>query len=33
METPSTYKLGIGTDAVAEAEKVCRQVHDRVPRR
>jgi amino acid transporter len=26
LELPSTYKLGIGTDAVAEAEKVCRRV-------
>jgi amino acid transporter len=31
METPSTYKLGIGTDAVAEAEKVCRQVMAEFP--
>jgi amino acid transporter len=26
LEMPSTYKLGIGTDAVAEAEAVCRRV-------
>jgi len=28
---PSTYKLGIGTDAVAEAEKVCRKVMAEFP--
>jgi hypothetical protein len=28
---PSTYKYGIGTDAVAEAEKVCRQVMAEFP--
>jgi hypothetical protein len=26
LEMPSTYRFGIGTDAVAEAENVCRQV-------
>jgi amino acid transporter len=28
---PSTYRFGIGTDAVAEAEKVCRQVMSEFP--
>ena len=31
LEMPSTYKLGIGTDAVAEAEKVCRRVMAEFP--
>jgi L-asparagine transporter-like permease len=31
LETPSTYKLGIGTDAVAEAERLCRQVMAEFP--
>jgi L-asparagine transporter-like permease len=31
LEMPSTYELGIGTDAVAEAEKVCRRVMGRFP--
>src|SRR5262249_44437347 len=31
LEVPSTYKLGIGTDAVAEAEKVCRRVMAEFP--
>ena len=31
LETPSTYKLAIGTDAVAEAEKVCREVMAEFP--
>ncbi|HVZ75316.1 MAG TPA: APC family permease [Polyangia bacterium] len=26
LEMPSTYKLGVGTDAVAEAERVCKRV-------
>jgi amino acid transporter len=32
LELPSTYKLGVGTDAVAEAEKVCRRVMAEFPR-
>jgi amino acid transporter len=31
LEMPSTYKLEIGTDAVAEAEKVCRRVMAEFP--
>jgi hypothetical protein len=31
LELPSTYKLGIGTDAVEEAEKVCRLVMAEFP--
>jgi hypothetical protein len=31
LELPSSYKLGIGTDAVAEAEKVCRRVMAEFP--
>jgi amino acid transporter len=31
LELPSTYKLEIGTDAVAEAEKVCRRVMAEFP--
>jgi hypothetical protein len=31
LEMPSTYKLGIGTDAVAEAESVCRRVMAEFP--
>jgi amino acid transporter len=31
LELPSTYKFGIGTDAVAEAEKVCRRVMAEFP--
>jgi amino acid transporter len=31
LEMPSTYKLAIGTEAVAEAEKVCRQVMAEFP--
>jgi amino acid transporter len=31
LEMPSTYKLGIGTDAVAEAENVCRRVMAEFP--
>jgi L-asparagine transporter-like permease len=31
LEMPATYKLGIGTDAVAEAEKVCRLVMAEFP--
>jgi amino acid transporter len=31
LEMPSTYELEIGTDAVAEAEKVCRRVMAKFP--
>jgi hypothetical protein len=31
LGTPSTYKLAIGTDAVAEAEKLCREVMREFP--
>jgi amino acid transporter len=31
LEMPATYKLGIGTDAVAEAEKVCQRVMAEFP--
>jgi amino acid transporter len=31
LEMPATYKFGIGTDAVAEAEKVCRRVMAEFP--
>jgi hypothetical protein len=31
LELPSTYKMGIGTDAVEEAEKVCRAVMAEFP--
>ena len=31
LEMPATYKLGIGTDAVEEAEKVCRRVMAEFP--
>ncbi|HEX4405935.1 MAG TPA: APC family permease [Polyangia bacterium] len=31
LEMPSTYKLGLGTDAVAEAESVCRRVMAEFP--